>query len=150
MRIIDELAKYEDKSIKSGSSSKQGIVLDIETETVDNNNFRKVLYTGEHSQLVLMSVDTDIGEEVHETIDQFFRIDAGEGIVVISGVEHDIKNGSAFIIPAGTKHNIINKGKAPLKLYSIYSPPNHKDGTIHKTKEDASKSKEKFDGESSE
>lgn len=117
-----------------------GIVLDIEKETIDNNNFRKVLFTGNYSQLVLMSInsDEDIGEEVHKNVDQFFRIDGGSGKLIMADKEYDIKDGSAFVVPAGIKHNII-AGEKGLKLYSVYSPPNHPDGTIDKTKEDAKK-----------
>lgn len=124
----------------------EGIVVDIEKETVENGDYRRVLYTGKHSQLVLMSLKPgeDIGEEVHGEIDQFFRIDGGSGKVVISGVEHALKDGSAFIVPAGAKHNVINTGSEDLKLYSVYSPPNHKDGTVHPSKDAASE--EPFDG----
>jgi len=132
-------------------NNEKGFVTDIEKDTKANNNFRKVLYTGKTSQLVLMSLkaNEDIGEEIHKDIDQFFRIDDGDGVVVINDVEHEIKNGSAFVVPQGAKHNVI-AGENGLKLYSIYSPPNHKDGTIHKTKEDAEKAKEHFDGQTSE
>jgi mannose-6-phosphate isomerase-like protein (cupin superfamily) len=132
-------------------NSEKGFVTDIEKDTKANNDFRRVLYTGKTSQLVLMSLkaNEDIGEEVHKDIDQFFRIDDGDGVVVINDVEHKIQNGSAFVVPQGAKHNII-AGENGLKLYSIYSPPNHKDGTIHKTKEDAQKAKEHFDGQTSE
>jgi mannose-6-phosphate isomerase-like protein (cupin superfamily) len=130
----------------------EGIVVDIEKSTVENNNFRQVLYTGTKSQLVLMSLkpSEDIGEEVHEDTDQFFRIDQGSGVVVINDVENTIKDGSAFIVPAGAKHNVINTGTEDLKLYSIYSPPHHQDGTIHKTKEEVQASKEQFDGKTTE
>lgn len=128
-------------------SKQKGFVTDIESDTVSNSNFRKVLYTGKTSQLVLMSLNPneEIGEEVHPNIDQFFRIDDGSGEVVINGTSHAIKNGSAFVIPQGAKHNVI-AGKGGLKLYSLYCPPHHADGTIHKTKADAEKDKEKFDG----
>lgn len=128
-------------------SNKSFFVDDLESITESNDNFRKVLYTSKHSQLVVMSLDIneDIGYETHD-LDQFFRIEEGEGISVIDGKEYPIKSGSGLIIPSGTKHNIINTGKTKLKLYSIYSPPNHKDGTIHKTKEIAKNDNEHFDG----
>jgi mannose-6-phosphate isomerase-like protein (cupin superfamily) len=112
----------------------------IERETLDNENFRQVLYTASHSQLVVMSLKPgeEIGEEVHDNVDQFFRFEKGQGKVVIEGEETPVSDGYAVVIPAGTKHNIVNTSNSePLKLYTIYSPPNHPDGTIHKTKEEA-------------
>jgi len=146
------VTKIADEILKKPKSKKKGFVVNIENETVKNNFFRKVLYTGKHSQLVLMSIKPkeDIGVEVHETVDQFFRIDAGSGEVIINGITHKIKDGFAFIVPAGAEHNIINTGKEDLKLYSVYSPPNHKDKTIHKTKKDAEENEEHFDGKSTE
>jgi mannose-6-phosphate isomerase-like protein (cupin superfamily) len=118
-------------------------VRNIEKETLANNNFRKVLFTGKNLQLVLMSLNPneEIGMEVHNTVDQFFRIDEGEGELQVEGKEPiKISDGFSIIIPQGTKHNIINTSKTEkLKLYSLYSPPNHKDGVIHKTKEEAMK-----------
>lgn len=131
----------------------KGYVTNIEQATKDNDNFRQVLYTAKHCQLVLMSLKPgeDIGEEVHDTVDQFFRIDAGEGKAIIEDQEHDIENGDAIVIPAGTKHNIVNISQdAPLKLYTIYSPPNHRDGVIHSTKEEAESDDEHFDGKTTE
>ncbi|KKS18984.1 MAG: hypothetical protein UU78_C0097G0006 [Candidatus Roizmanbacteria bacterium GW2011_GWC2_41_7] len=131
----------------------KGFVQNIEKATLENDNFRKVIYTAKHSQIVLMSLlpGEEIGEEVHDTLDQFFRFEKGQGKAVINGVESDIGDGSAVIIPAGTKHNIINTSQADsLKLYTIYSPPNHADGTIHQTKEEAEASDEHFDGKLSE
>jgi len=118
-----------------------GYLSQIEQEAVENENFRKVLFTAKHSQLVLMSLKPgeEIGEEVH-TLDQFFRIESGEGKTILDGEEHVIGDGSAIVVPEGVKHNIINTSQTePMKLYTIYSPPNHKDGTIHATKEDAAK-----------
>lgn len=118
-----------------------GFVGNIEELTLANNNFRQVIYTGQHAQLVLMSLNPseDIGMEVHPTTDQFLRIEKGEGKVIMNGEEHSIKDGSAIVVPAGTEHNVVNTSpENPLKLYTIYSPSHHKDGTIHKTKEDAS------------
>lgn len=113
----------------------------IEEETVKNNNFRQVLYTGKYSQLVVMSLKPgeEIGNEIHENVDQFFRIEEGEAKVVINNGKEEIavEEDEIFIIPAGTWHNVINTGDEDLKLYTIYSPPNHPDGTIHKTKQEA-------------
>lgn len=111
---------------------------DVEQDTLKNDNYRKVLFTGKHSQLVLMSIPSgaDIGEETHPSVDQFFRIEEGEGKSVIDGIEYPLKNATGLIVPAGSKHNIFSTGKGPLKLYSIYSPPNHPPGTIHATKAD--------------
>ncbi len=115
-----------------------GYTNNIEQATLHNENFRQVLYTDKKTQLVVMSIDAgqDIGEEVHD-VDQFLRIEAGEGKAILNGEERPVKDGFAIVVPAGTKHNVINTGKEPLKLYTVYAPPNHKDGTVHKTKEDA-------------
>jgi mannose-6-phosphate isomerase-like protein (cupin superfamily) len=126
-----------------------GYVTDIEKETLENENFRKVLYTAPHSQLVVMTLKPgeDIGEEVHENVDQFFRIEEGTGKTVLEGQEHEIGPTSVVIVPAGTLHNIINTSPdKPLKLYTVYSPPNHRDGVIHTTKEEAEADDEHFDG----
>lgn len=111
----------------------------IEKETEKNENFRKVIFTGEYSQLVLMSIPAggEIGEEVHPKVDQFFRVEAGKGKLVIDGEEKEFEDDFAFIVPAGSKHNVVNTGKEPIKLYTIYSPANHIDGRIHATKADA-------------
>jgi mannose-6-phosphate isomerase-like protein (cupin superfamily) len=140
------------KTLAVKASELKGFVTDIEKDTINNVNFRKVLYTGKNSQLVLMSLKPGegIGEEIHKDTDQFFRVDSGSGKVVINGTETEIKNGSAIVIPQGAKHNVINTGKGDLKLYSVYSPPHHEDGTIHKTKEEAESSKEHFDGKTTE
>jgi len=125
----------------------------IEKETLENENFRKVLYTAKNSQLVVMSLlpEEDIGVETHQ-LDQFIRIERGTGKAVLNGGEYDLSDGSAVIIPAGTEHNIINVSKTEnLKLYSVYSPPNHKDGIIHATKADAAADEEEhFDGKTTE
>ena len=118
----------------------KGFVENIEKLTLSNDNFRRVLFTGQHTQLVVMSIQPkeDIGMEVHEIVDQFLRIEKGEGEVIINNEKHAIKDGSAIIIPAGTQHNVINTSSTEeLKLYTLYSPPHHKDKTIHKTKSDA-------------
>lgn len=117
-----------------------GFVDNIEDLTLSNDNFRKVMHTGQHAQLVLMSLlpGEEIGMEVHPTTDQFLRIEKGEGKVVMNGEEHLIKDGSAIVVPAGTEHNVINtSSENALKLYTVYSPSHHRDGTIHKTKEEA-------------
>jgi mannose-6-phosphate isomerase-like protein (cupin superfamily) len=113
---------------------------DIEEETLKNSYFRQVLFTGKHSQLVVMSLkpNEEIGEEVHESVDQFFRFEKGIGKVVINDTVYEVADGDAVIVPAGSKHNIINTSNdSDLKLYTIYSPPNHPEGTVHKTKADA-------------
>lgn len=117
-----------------------GYVDNIEEKTLANNFFREVLFTGKYSQLVVMSLlpNEEIGMEVHQTVDQFFRIEKGQGKVIMNGEEHEIKDGSAIIVPAGTEHNVINtSGTDALKLYTIYSPPNHPDKKIHRTKAEA-------------
>jgi mannose-6-phosphate isomerase-like protein (cupin superfamily) len=117
-----------------------GYVGKIEELTLGNDYFRQVIYTAPHSQLVLMSLNPneDIGEETHGNVDQFFRIEQGEGKVVLNGQEHVFSDGFAIVVPAGTKHNVINtSADKKLKLYTIYSPANHKDGIIHKTKAEA-------------
>ncbi len=116
-----------------------GFADNIEKLTKENDNFRKVLFTGEHMQLVLMTLlpGEDIGLEVHNNVDQFFRVDAGHGKVVMNGQEQDIEDGFAVLVPAGTEHNIVNTGDEPLRLYTIYAPPNHPDGTVHATKAEA-------------
>ncbi len=132
----------------------KGYVANIEKLTMANTDFRRVLYTAPHSQLVLMSLmpSEEIGEETHGELDQFFRIESGVGKAVIDGVEYEISDGSAVVIPAGTKHNIINQSQVePLRLYTIYSPADHKDGTVHPTKMDAMEDKgDHFDGKLSE
>jgi len=128
------------KYLKEAEEDKtNGIVINIEKDTTENDNFRKVIFTAKDLQLVLMSLkpNEDIGEEVHEDSDQFFRIDKGSGKAIINDNEHEIIDGSAFIVPAGSKHNVI-AGDEGLKLYALYSKPDlHKDGEIHKTKEEA-------------
>jgi mannose-6-phosphate isomerase-like protein (cupin superfamily) len=131
----------------------KGFKSNIEKDTLSNNNFRRVLYTGKYSQLVLMSLkpSEEIGEEVHETVDQFFRFENGEGIVYIDGVRQKVVDGDAVIVPAGARHNVINTSKTTdLKLYTIYSPPEHQDGIVRKTKADALASPEEFDGKTTE
>lgn len=117
-----------------------GFVDNIEKLTEENDFFRKVVYTSQHQQLVVMSLqpNEEIGMEIHEINDQFLRIEKGEGKVIMDGEEQSIKEGDAFIVPAGTQHNVINVSSTEkLKLYTIYSPPHHKDGIVHKTKTEA-------------
>ena len=117
-----------------------GFFQNIEEITLKNDDFRQVLFTGKYAQLVVMSIPPkeNIGREVHETVDQFFRVEAGEGQVIVNGEEHLVKDGDAFIIPAGAQHNVFNtSSEQPLKLYTIYSPPNHPEGTVHHTKKEA-------------
>ena len=121
----------------------------IEKATLENNNFRKVLYTGAHSQLVLMSLkpNEDIGMEVHPDNDQFFRFEKGQGKAIIDGNEYPIGDGTVIIVPSGAQHNIINtSGSEELKLYTIYSPAHHKDGIVRATKEEAENNEAEFDG----
>lgn len=131
----------------------KGFTTAIETATRQNTNFRKVLYTGKHSQLVLMSLlpNEEIGMEVHADNDQFFRFEMGQGKCVIDGNEYTIKDGDVVIVPAGAQHNIINTSTTEeLKLYTIYSPAHHKDGIVRATKADAAQNEAEFDGTTTE
>lgn len=122
-----------------------GYIENIEELTLTNTNFRKVVYTGQHAQLVVMNLkpNEEIGFEVHEIVDQFLRVEKGRGKVIINGEERDVSDGSAIVVPAGVKHNIINvSNNADLKLYTVYAPPHHKDGTLHKTKQEAEKDRD--------
>ena len=129
----------------------KGFVQDMERLTVANDDFRRVLYTAKHCQLVLMSLKPGeaIGMETHK-LDQFFRVEEGTGEAVLDGVRTPLRAGFAIVVPAGASHNIINTGKAPLKLYTLYSPPNHRDGVVHHTREDAGADNEHFDGKTTE
>ncbi|MES2225335.1 MAG: cupin domain-containing protein [Patescibacteria group bacterium] len=130
----------------------KGFVSNIEEDSLQNDNFREVLYTGTYMQLVVMSINPgeEIGEEVHGQ-DQFIRVEEGEGKAVLDGKEHELSDGFAVVVPAGTKHNIINTGTDSLKLYTIYAAPHHKDGVIHKTKAAAEKDKtDEFLGDTTE
>ncbi len=132
----------------------KGYTVNIEAESLANEYFRKVLYTDTHVQLVVMSLKPleEIGAETHQ-LDQFIRVEAGEGKAILNGVEHEIKDGFAIVVPQGTLHNIINTSSdKPMKLYTVYAPPNHIDGTIHKTKADAEadESHDHFDGKTTE
>jgi mannose-6-phosphate isomerase-like protein (cupin superfamily) len=127
----------------------KGYSINIEKATLENDNFRKVLYTSKYSQLVLMSLkpEEDIGMEVHQENDQFFRFEKGQGKCVINGNEHALSDGVAVVVPAGAQHNIINTSKTEdLKLYTIYSPAHHKDGIVRATKQEAEAKEAEFDG----
>ena len=125
----------------------KGFVKDIESIAVKNNDFRRVIYTAKYSQLVVMSLapSEEIGEEIHK-LDQFFRVEEGSGEAVLEGVRTPIASGFAIIVPAGTNHNIINTGRVSMKLYTLYSPPNHRDGVVHHTRNDAEQDDEHFAG----
>jgi len=129
----------------------KGFVQNIEGLALDNANFRRVLYTAKNCQLVLMALKPkeEIGAEVHK-LDQFFRVEEGSGEAVLDGVRTEIRAGFAVLVPAGTKHNIINTGGVPMKLYTLYAPPNHRDGVVHATRADAEADTEHFDGKTTE
>jgi mannose-6-phosphate isomerase-like protein (cupin superfamily) len=129
----------------------KGFVKNIESIAVKNKDFRQVLYTAKNSQLVIMALKPkeEIGMEVHK-LDQFFRVEEGAGEAILDGVHTKISAGFAVLIPAGTNHNIINTGSVPMKLYTIYSPPNHRDGVVHHTRAEAEKDDEHFDGKTTE
>ncbi|HIH50423.1 MAG: cupin domain-containing protein [Candidatus Micrarchaeaceae archaeon] len=132
---------------------KRGYKVELERETKRNTYFRRVLYTTKNSQLVLMSLKPkeEIGAEVHKGIDQFFRFEQGKGAVVINGVRHAVKDGSAVIVPAGARHNVINTSSTQgLRFYTIYSPPDHKDKIVHRTRADAIANDKEFDGRTTE
>jgi len=129
----------------------KGFVQNIEGLAVKNDKFRQVLYTAKSSQLVLMSLkpQEDIGAEIHK-VDQFFRVEEGSGEAVLNGARTPIQAGFAVLVPAGVNHNIVNTGTVPLKLYTLYAPPNHRDGVIHETRADAEGDTEHFDGKTTE
>ena len=129
----------------------KGYVQDIEGVAIRNTAFRQVLYTAKNCQLVVMALKPkeEIGAEVHH-LDQFFRVEEGTGEAVLDGVRSAIKPGFAVLVPAGTNHNIVNTGTVPMKLYTIYSPPNHRDGVVHRTRADAEADTEHFDGKTTE
>lgn len=127
----------------------KGFLTNIEQKTLDNDNFRHVIYTGKNSQLVLMSIPAggEIGMETHPDNDQFFRFEAGRGKVIIDGNEYEVSDGHVAIVPAGAEHNVINASDSePLKLYTLYSPPHHKDGIVRATREEAEADGPEFDG----
>ncbi|MGZ5484173.1 MAG: cupin domain-containing protein [Pyrinomonadaceae bacterium] len=129
----------------------KGFAQDIESLAVKNNEFRRVLYTAKYCQLVVMSLKAgeEIGAEVH-TLDQFFRVEEGTGEAVLDDTRTVIRAGFAVVVPAGTNHNIINTGSVPMKLYTIYAPPNHRDGVVHHTRDEAEADNEHFDGKTTE
>ena len=129
----------------------KGFVQNIEGITVKNEEFRRVLYTARNCQLVVMALKPkeEIGAEVHK-LDQFFRVEEGSGEAILDGVAKKIKAGFAVLVPAGANHNIVNTGKVPLKLYTLYAPPNHRDGVLHHTRAEAEADSEKFDGKTTE
>ena len=131
----------------------RGFAANIEKKTLENKNFRKVLYTAKHCQLVLMSVkpNQELGMEVHPDNDQFFRFEKGQGSCIIDGNKYELKDGFAIIVPAGAEHNIINTSATEeLKFYTIYSPAHHRDQVVHATKEQAEADDEEFDGKTTE
>lgn len=132
----------------------KGYCDDIEKVTLENDDFRRVLYTGKHLQLVLMTLKPgeEIGEEVHDDRDQFFRIEEGSGEVRIDGVANKVEDDFAVIVPAGARHNVVNTGDEPLRLYTLYGPPEHRDGTVHKDKDQAERDHDNdhWDGETTE
>ena len=136
----------------SAASTKRGFIGDIEQLTTENTNFRHVVYTGGHLQLVLMSLGPgeEIGEEVHPEIDQFIRVEQGRGHAIIDGVRHDIQDDSAVVIPAGARHNVVNTGGEPLRLYTVYGPPEHRDGVVRATRAEALATDDHFDGKTTE
>jgi len=131
----------------------KGFNINIEKETINNNNFRKVLYTGKHSQLVLMSLKPheEIGMEIHKNNDQFFRFEKGQGKCFVDGSFYEVGDGDVLVVPAGAEHNVINVSDSEdLKLYTIYSPAHHKDGVVRATKAEAEKDSPEFDGKTTE
>jgi len=131
----------------------KGFNTNIEQDTLDNTDFRRVLYTGKNSQLVLMSLqpNEEIGLETHPENDQFLRFEAGRGVVIIDDNRYEVADGDAVIVPAGARHNVVNLSESEqLKIYTIYAPPHHKEGTVHATKKDAETNDEEFDGETTE
>ena len=129
----------------------KGFVQDIEHLAIENDDFRRVLYTAKNCQLVVMALkpQEEIGLEVH-SLDQFFRVEEGSGVAVLDGVRTPLRAGFAVVVPAGANHNIINTGSVPLKLYTLYAPPNHRDGVVHHTRVEAEEDSEHFDGKTTE
>ncbi|HYG69348.1 MAG TPA: cupin domain-containing protein [Anaeromyxobacteraceae bacterium] len=130
----------------------KGFVDDIERLTEQNDDYRRVLYTGHHLQLVLMAIQpgSEIGEEVHDDRDQFFRVEAGEGELIVDGARHAVRADFAMIVPAGARHNVRNTGREPLRLYTVYGPPEHRRDVVQRTKADADRAEEHFDGQTTE
>ena len=158
MFLLSGYAIADEKTTAAGmapnkieNTNKKGYVQDIESIAIKNNEFRRVIYTAPNCQLVVMSLKPgeEIGAEVHKS-DQFFRVEEGSGEVVLNGVRTVIRAGFAVVVPGGAKHNIINTGSVPMKLYTIYAPPNHRDGVVHHTRADAEADNEHFDGKTTE
>lgn len=150
--LLHTIATIDVQMLPKEKMPMKGYVINIEKATIENNYFRKVLYTAKNMQLVLMNLKPgeDIGEEIHQ-LDQFIRIESGEGKAILNGIVHLISDGFSIIVPAGTKHNLINTSSSkPLKIYTLYAPPNHHDGTTHKTKADGEKDEEHFEGTTTE
>ena len=149
-RVLEMVRKLPPSESERGVFMK-GFVQDIEDLTLKNADFRRVLYTAKHCQLVVMTLqpNEEIGAEVH-TLDQFFRVEAGTGEAVLDGVRTAIRAGFAVVVPAGANHNIINTGTVALKLYTLYAPPNHRDAVVHHTRHDAEADSEQFDGRTTE
>lgn len=150
--LLHTIATVDVQILPKEKTPMKGYVINIEKATIENNYFRKVLYTGKNMQLVLMNLKPgeDIGEEIHQ-LDQFIRIESGEGKAILNGIVHTISDGFSIIVPAGTRHNLMNTSSSkPLKIYTLYAPPNHLNGTTHKTKADAEKDEEHFDGTTTE
>jgi mannose-6-phosphate isomerase-like protein (cupin superfamily) len=152
LKIMSEVVLQVASTPKLKSHAMKGFVGDIEELTEKNSDFRRVLYTGKKLQLVLMSIQPggEIGEETHDNRDQFFRIESGIAEVWIDGHRSKIKDGNGIIVPAGAKHNVINKGPEALQLYTVYGPPEHRDETVHATKSAADAADEHFDGKTTE
>lgn len=150
--MSDVVRQAAAKSTAAKNPAKKGFVADIEELTEENSDFRRVLYTGKNLQLVLMAIrpGEEIGEETHTDRDQFFRVEKGKGEVWIDGHRSKIKGDDAIVVPAGARHNIVNTGDKPLRLYTIYAPPEHRDGIVRATKADADVEEEHFDGKTTE
>lgn len=151
--MLDNIHTGEIRIIGQVNEVKKGFAANLEEETRKNTDFRRVLYTGKYSQLVLMCLRPmeDIGEETHDDVDQFFRFEEGEGVVVIDGVKNVVKDGSGVIVPSGAKHNVVNTSKSKnLRLYTIYSPPEHQDKVVRKTKQEALAREEHYNGKPTE
>jgi len=136
------------KTTENFMHNAHGFVANIDSLSKSNQNFRKVLYTAKHAQLVLMALKPgeDIGTEVHPNVDQFFRVEEGSGEAILDNVHTQIQEGYAVLVPAGTEHNIVNTGKTPMKLYTVYAPPQHRDAVIQRTRAQARQAHEHFDG----
>jgi mannose-6-phosphate isomerase-like protein (cupin superfamily) len=151
--VIDDPGSAATATVTAKNTNMKGYKTNIEKDAVENTFYRKVLYTGEHMQLVLMSLKPgeEIGEETHLKSDQFFRFESGTGRCIVNGTVYEVKAGDVVLIPWGAKHNVINTDtKSDLKLYTIYASPNHKDGIVRATKEEAEKNEAKFDGKTTE